>query len=228
MHPFIETQKEWTRAVPPFRSGDTLRVNVRVREGDKERVQVFSGTVIMRKGDGINANFTVRRIGASVPFLTEEERKRLEESAKGKDEEFRKRYSELEAKYKDMDPKSPGFEAGRAEVEGFFKEVEGWRKEFGEKLSKLQAEQIEKAYREMTTAVDVVAVDVVDQVIALIQITRQRVQLMKVMTRAMQHQMTHLMRMQMELLITAVAVAAAHVEQAQKVALLKRLLMKMA
>ena len=46
---------------------------------------------------------------------------------------------------------------GRAEVEGFFKEVEGWRKEIGEKLSKLQAEQIEKAYREMTAAVDVVA-----------------------------------------------------------------------
>ena len=87
----------------------------------------------------------------------EDERKRLEETAKGKDEEFRKRYAELETKYKDLDPKSPDFEAGRAEVEGFFKEVEGWRKEIGEKLSKLQAEQIEKAYREMTAAVDVVA-----------------------------------------------------------------------
>ena len=87
----------------------------------------------------------------------EDERKRLEEQAKGKDEDFRKRYTELEAKYKDLDPKSPDFEQGRAEVEGFFKEVESWRKEIGEKLSKLQAEQIEKAYREMTAAVDVVA-----------------------------------------------------------------------
>ena len=37
MHPFIETQKEWMKQVPAFRAGDTLRVSVRVREGDKER-----------------------------------------------------------------------------------------------------------------------------------------------------------------------------------------------
>ena len=74
-----------------------------------------------------------------------------------KDEDFRKRYTELETKYKDVDPKAPGFEGGRQEVEGFFKEVEAWRKEIGEKLGKLQAEQIEKAYREMTAATDVVA-----------------------------------------------------------------------
>ena len=41
MHPFIETQKEWMKAVTPFRPGDTVRVNVRVKEGDKERVQAF-------------------------------------------------------------------------------------------------------------------------------------------------------------------------------------------
>ena len=87
----------------------------------------------------------------------EDERKRLEETAKSKDEDFRKRYTELETKYKDVDPKAPGFEGGRQEVEGFFKEVEAWRKEIGEKLGKLQAEQIEKAYREMTAATDVVA-----------------------------------------------------------------------
>jgi large subunit ribosomal protein L19 len=39
MHAFIETQKEWLRNVPPFRPGDTLKVNVRVKEGEKERVQ---------------------------------------------------------------------------------------------------------------------------------------------------------------------------------------------
>src|SRR5437763_16309154 len=48
--------------VPQFNVGDTVDVHTRIIEGDKERIQVFSGTVIMRKGDGINANFTVRRI----------------------------------------------------------------------------------------------------------------------------------------------------------------------
>ncbi len=48
--------------VPQFDIGDTVDVHTRIVEGDKERVQVFSGTVIMRKGRGINETFTVRRI----------------------------------------------------------------------------------------------------------------------------------------------------------------------
>lgn len=48
--------------VPQFEIGDTVDVHTRIVEGDKERVQVFSGTVIMRKGRGINETFTVRRI----------------------------------------------------------------------------------------------------------------------------------------------------------------------
>src|SRR5690349_7577506 len=47
---------------PQFDVGDTVDVATRIVEGDKERIQVFSGTVIMRKGAGINATFTVRRI----------------------------------------------------------------------------------------------------------------------------------------------------------------------
>src|SRR4051812_34516123 len=47
---------------PQFEVGDTVDVATRIVEGDKERIQVFSGTVIMRKGRGINATFTVRRI----------------------------------------------------------------------------------------------------------------------------------------------------------------------
>jgi large subunit ribosomal protein L19 len=47
---------------PRFDIGDTVDVHTRIVEGDKERVQVFSGTVIMRKGRGINETFTVRRI----------------------------------------------------------------------------------------------------------------------------------------------------------------------
>src|SRR5688500_18127931 len=48
--------------VPQFRVGDTVDVHTRIIEGEKERIQVFSGTVIMRKGSGINETFTVRRI----------------------------------------------------------------------------------------------------------------------------------------------------------------------
>ncbi|GAC1689009.1 MAG: 50S ribosomal protein L19 [Gemmatimonadaceae bacterium] len=67
MHPFIETQKEWLRTdVPPFRPGDTLRVNVRVREGDKERFQAFEGICIARRGAGVSETFTVRKISNGV------------------------------------------------------------------------------------------------------------------------------------------------------------------
>ena len=48
--------------VPDFEVGDTVDVSVKIVEGDRERVQVFNGTVIARKGRGINETFTVRRI----------------------------------------------------------------------------------------------------------------------------------------------------------------------
>ena len=66
MHPFIETQKEWLKDLPPFRAGDTLKVNVRVREGDKERLQAFEGVCIARRGQGVSATFTVRKISNGV------------------------------------------------------------------------------------------------------------------------------------------------------------------
>jgi large subunit ribosomal protein L19 len=66
MHPFIETQKEWLRNVPPFRAGDTLRVNVRVREGDKERLQAFEGVCIAKRGSGVSQTFTVRKISNGI------------------------------------------------------------------------------------------------------------------------------------------------------------------
>ncbi len=67
MHVFIETQKEWMRAsVPPFRPGDTVRVNVRVKEGDKERLQAFEGVCIARRGAGVSETFTVRKISNGV------------------------------------------------------------------------------------------------------------------------------------------------------------------
>ena len=66
MHPFIETQKEWMKTVTPFRAGDTVRVNVRVREGDKERIQAFEGVVIARRGAGVSETFTVRKVSNGV------------------------------------------------------------------------------------------------------------------------------------------------------------------
>ena len=67
MHPFIETQKEWLRTnLPPFRPGDTVRVNVRVREGEKERLQAFEGVCIARRGSGVSETFTVRKISNGV------------------------------------------------------------------------------------------------------------------------------------------------------------------
>ncbi len=49
-------------AAAPFKVGDGVRVHTKVREGDKERVQVFAGVVIAHKGSGIHETFTVRRI----------------------------------------------------------------------------------------------------------------------------------------------------------------------
>jgi large subunit ribosomal protein L19 len=67
MHPFIETQQEYLRDdLPEFRPGDTLRVNVRVREGDKERIQAFEGVCIAKKHGGVMETFTVRKISSGV------------------------------------------------------------------------------------------------------------------------------------------------------------------
>lgn len=53
-------------AVPEFRAGDTVKVNVRVVEGDKQRIQVFQGVVIARRGGGTRETFTVRKISGSM------------------------------------------------------------------------------------------------------------------------------------------------------------------
>ena len=52
--------------LPEFGAGDTVRIHVRVIEGDKERTQVFEGTVIQRKGSGIQETFTVRKISQGI------------------------------------------------------------------------------------------------------------------------------------------------------------------
>ena len=52
--------------LPAFDAGDTVRVMVRVREGDKERLQAFEGIVVSRRGGGASENFTVRKVSAGV------------------------------------------------------------------------------------------------------------------------------------------------------------------
>ena len=51
---------------PEFNVGDTVRVHVRIREGDKERTQAFEGTVLSRRGSGSNETFTVRRVTSGI------------------------------------------------------------------------------------------------------------------------------------------------------------------
>ncbi|MBI1200609.1 MAG: 50S ribosomal protein L19 [Phenylobacterium sp.] len=50
------------RKVPEFRPGDTVRVNVRIKEGERERVQAYEGVCIARQGQGVDESFTVRKI----------------------------------------------------------------------------------------------------------------------------------------------------------------------
>lgn len=55
-------QEQIKKDLPPFNVGDSVKVHTRVIEGDKERIQIFSGIVIARKGSGLNQAFTVRKI----------------------------------------------------------------------------------------------------------------------------------------------------------------------
>ncbi|MCX6640077.1 MAG: 50S ribosomal protein L19 [bacterium] len=62
----LSTSPQLKTDLPEFKAGDTIKVHVRVIEGDKERIQVFQGTVLQRSGAGINEMFTVRKISAGV------------------------------------------------------------------------------------------------------------------------------------------------------------------
>lgn len=67
MDRLIAAQREGLRDnIPDFRPGDTLKVMVKVKEGDKERLQAFEGTCIARRGGGISETFTVRKVSAGV------------------------------------------------------------------------------------------------------------------------------------------------------------------
>jgi large subunit ribosomal protein L19 len=62
----IEKKQERKQAHPDFRVGDTIKVNVLIKEGDKERVQAFEGVVIKKTNSGTRASFTVRKVSYGV------------------------------------------------------------------------------------------------------------------------------------------------------------------
>ena len=67
MKQIVELTRKFIRDdLPDFGPGDNIDVHVRVIEGDKERTQVFSGTVIQRRGTGVSETFTVRKISAGI------------------------------------------------------------------------------------------------------------------------------------------------------------------
>ncbi len=68
MHHLIQeiTKEQLRTDLPDFRPGDTVRVHVKVVEGNRERIQVFEGIVIKRRGAGISETFTVRKVSYGV------------------------------------------------------------------------------------------------------------------------------------------------------------------
>lgn len=67
MNPLYSLTEHQIRTdIPEFKAGDTVVVNVKVIEGDKERIQAFQGIVIQRKGVGIEESFTVRKISGGI------------------------------------------------------------------------------------------------------------------------------------------------------------------
>ena len=60
------SQSSLKEEVPQFNVGDTIRVDVNIREGERERIQQFEGTVIAKKGSGVSETFTVRRVSYGV------------------------------------------------------------------------------------------------------------------------------------------------------------------
>ncbi|MFD2742600.1 MULTISPECIES: 50S ribosomal protein L19 [Sphingobacterium] len=63
---FVEEQAVAKNEIPAFKAGDTISVHYKIREGNKERVQVYQGVVIQLNSEGANATFTVRKISNSI------------------------------------------------------------------------------------------------------------------------------------------------------------------
>jgi large subunit ribosomal protein L19 len=67
MDKLLEAERHALRAdVPPFAPGDTVKIHVKVKEGEKERIQVFHGLVIAKRGGGLRETFTVRKVSQGI------------------------------------------------------------------------------------------------------------------------------------------------------------------
>lgn len=66
MKRIAQLENQYKQELPPFGAGDTIKVYYKIKEGDKERIQVFQGTVIGRRGSGTGASFTVRKISSGI------------------------------------------------------------------------------------------------------------------------------------------------------------------
>ena len=68
VNPLIEkiTQSQLRDDIPDFRAGDTVRVHARIVEGKRERIQIFEGVVIKRRGEGVSETYTVRKMSSGV------------------------------------------------------------------------------------------------------------------------------------------------------------------
>lgn len=68
MNPLIKkiTESQLRSDIPDFRPGDTVRVHARIVEGTRERIQIFEGVVIKRRGEGISETYTVRKISSGI------------------------------------------------------------------------------------------------------------------------------------------------------------------
>jgi large subunit ribosomal protein L19 len=63
---YVEEKMLTKKAMPEFKAGDTITVNYKIKEGDKERIQQYQGIVIQRRGSGTSASFTVRKVSNGV------------------------------------------------------------------------------------------------------------------------------------------------------------------
>jgi large subunit ribosomal protein L19 len=127
MNEIREIEKEYMKKrVRHFHVGDTVRVHVKVKEGERERVQVFEGTVIAMKGGGINESFTVRKLSYGIgvervfpihsPLIKKIEIKRRGDVRRAKLYYLRERVGKAQIVKENQSPEEPVEEVKKEEL----------------------------------------------------------------------------------------------------------------